>query len=211
MVPRFDHGCTKLLFERPINCVDAYSNNDVPRTTPCAARIHKEVPEQRKDDLSVQGNYPWVAAIYPIYPMIYAVPTEPAAFPPSYRAPMSPAPSLPIMAGGEPMPVSSHLRVYTTTTADGTIRTCLVPNGLEYRRGDRLEVLRAQRTREGTLFYLVLRDGCAGWVPAEHLAIARRRRMGSFGSGDGNDDSTESENWDWEVDVSDDEGMGEAG
>lgn len=80
------------------------------------------------------------------------------------------------MAGSQITPPTAiQPRVFTTATAEGRARTCIAGGDFRYRRGDRVEILAAQETRQG-LFYLALSpDGCAGWVPARHLAGGRRR------------------------------------
>lgn len=158
--------------------------------------------------ICLQGYHPWMAAIYPLYPMGLPAPTTPATYPsytsglmnaPYPSGPVDPNP-LPSMAGGQPpLPPGVPLRTYSRATQPGTIRTCLVPDGLHYRAGDRFEVVRAQRTNEGALFYLVVRDGCAGWVPAHHLAIRRRRGPGREGE-DGIDD-VDTGDWDGDLDL----------
>jgi hypothetical protein len=155
--------------------------------------------------ICVQGYQPWMATIYPLYPMSLAAPTTPATYPPynsglmnaSYPlAPVDPNP-LPTMAGGQPpLPPGVPLRLFTRATQAGTVRTCLVPDRVQYRAGDRFEVVRSQRTNQGALFYLVVRDGCAGWVPADHLAIRRGRGPGREG-----EDGAGTEDWDGSLDL----------
>lgn len=81
------------------------------------------------------------------------------------------------LAGGEVprLRAPAPPQVVTRTTGEGTARTCILGGTLRYQPGVTVEVLRARRLREG-LFYLILTtDGCVGWVPAEHLALTRRR------------------------------------
>lgn len=107
------------------------------------------------------GYYPWT---WPLY--------WPAA-----------APALaPAMAGAEsPERILAPYRprVVTTLMAEGRAQQCLPAGEFRYRRGERVEVLRAAIVA-GRRYYLVMtRAGCVGWVPADHVAV--RRRMGANG------------------------------
>lgn len=84
--------------------------------------------------------------------------------------------TLPVAGGEVPRrPAPAAPQVVTRTTGEGTARTCIQGGTFRYQPNVTVEVLRSRRLREG-LFYLVLTtDGCAGWVPAQHLAITRRQ------------------------------------
>lgn len=100
--------------------------------------------------------YPWVPAPYWTQPV--HLPLYPAG---------------PMVGGETARPLVSRPRVLTRTLAEGTARACPTAGDFRYRRGERVEVLRVQRTRQG-LFYLVMTPaGCVGWVPAAHVAVRR--------------------------------------
>lgn len=118
---------------------------------------------------------------------------------PWYQAPWG---LLPGMAGAEaperaPMPAARPLRpVVGIMTTEGRALQCVTPRPFGYRRNQQVLVLARRRFPQGTFALVMSAEGCVGWVPAAHVAVARRGPGGDEEAA--SPDSFEVEEWEEE-------------